>query len=148
VLSPPEVFDQVFAGPQRECHDTDRGCLARALPEYARVAHIKVGHVVGLPVAVDHEAPCIVAHPASSRLVRDPTRYVRFTCPPLVDSAGRPNYRRTYFAGLIPEVLGAPGWAQANTHFVNPGKCDAAAAIAMMRKFSRRCRSCPAIHRL
>lgn len=77
MLSPPEVFDQAFAGPQRECHDTDRGCLVRAVPEYARVAHIKVGHVVGLPVA-------------------DPTRYVRFT------------YRRTYFTGLISEVLVAP----------------------------------------
>jgi hypothetical protein len=99
-------------------------------------------------VTVDDDAPCFVAHPASSRRVRDPTRYVRFTCQPLQHTIGRPNYRRTTFAGLIPEVLGVPGWAQANTHFVNPGKCDAAAAIGMMRKISGRRRACPAIHRL
>src|SRR5947207_14123958 len=34
---------------------------------------------------------------------------------------------------------------QMNDHLANPGNFDAAAAVAIMRSISRRCRSCPAI---
>src|SRR6516164_9124538 len=36
-------------------------------------------------------------------------------------------------------------WEQMNDHLANPGNFDAAAAVAIMRSISRRCRSCPAI---
>ena len=74
-----ELFNQVFAGAERERQDGDSGGFVGAIGEDAGVADVEVGDVVGAAEAVCDEFLGIIAHAKGAGFVEAGARDIDFT---------------------------------------------------------------------
>jgi hypothetical protein len=64
VVSPAELFHNIFAGAKGEGKNGKLGCFVSTVQENARVARVQIGYVVGLAKAIGNKLFGVIPHAA------------------------------------------------------------------------------------